>query len=731
MDSVESIGGEVSTESEDQASRTRTIVVDSTGTILMECEGVSVITEGVAMPMGEVKEDTSVQQGDLQGEEVAVTNESFILATDQVSGHTESGLDENVTPVDEVNATESTVVSSDQAMEQEEFELQKNIASDEGVGEVTEAMALPATHQVEQNIKPVAGETVIHGNTLEAGDNAPKPEQGANINQTVLIAALENLKEGLQHVLVVPENQEGDGEDKQIPEKIYLKLVDENQKETKNEEEGTVNAEPATDGKVKEGESSSGEKETDAEDAKEDNNVKKEEIEPEDDDEDEDDDDEEDEQYKAERKFIESVVVSRTGRVIKRPAHFADSELDEWSQEEGKRKRRRRMKESAVSDKPFSCDSCEKSFVHEKGLEKHQEGEHAGPHKCEECDKEFPKSASLKAHEKIHLKEPEKPFKCSICGKAFPYSSHLTVHVRTHTGEKPYQCEYCGKGFVASCDLKRHIRSHQGLKPHNCSACEKSFSAMSDLKRHMKTHSGKKSHKCPFCEKLFARADSLRLHIQLLHEENNEAYQCGSCDKIFMQIRYLRAHQKYLHEEEGPYTVIPKAEAEEKIAEMKAKRDAEAAAKAAAKVSSDESATPYNVLKLSPDMVASSASAVDNDILSASLASTDVVPEENIEAATGADIEAGTGAVSTAQATETVAAPVKNIVVFLKQEGGMLQGEDGEIIGQTVQQIELPLDGVEGDISAEALQEVALQAMQQISAGENVQHIVIHQVTNP
>ena len=42
----------------------------------------------------------------------------------------------------------------------------------------------------------------------------------------------------------------------------------------------------------------------------------------------------------------------------------------------------------------------------------------------------------------------EKPYQCKHCDKSFAHKSTIFYHQRTHTGEKPFQCSNCDKSFA-------------------------------------------------------------------------------------------------------------------------------------------------------------------------------------------------------------------------------------------------------------------------------------------
>ena len=83
-----------------------------------------------------------------------------------------------------------------------------------------------------------------------------------------------------------------------------------------------------------------------------------------------------------------------------------------------------------------------------------------------------------------------KPFTCDTCGKSFHYSCRLQMHEITHTGGKPHTCDTdtCGKSFTTSSYLRLHERTHTGVKPFTCDICMKSFFHVTGLKSHEILH---------------------------------------------------------------------------------------------------------------------------------------------------------------------------------------------------------------------------------------------------
>lgn len=76
------------------------------------------------------------------------------------------------------------------------------------------------------------------------------------------------------------------------------------------------------------------------------------------------------------------------------------------------------------------------------------------PYGCSVCQKKFVIEKDLKKHQAIHRRA--KAFPCSLCGKSFVSASQLHMHRNVHTGDKPYSCHLCWRRFSHPSNLKRH-----------------------------------------------------------------------------------------------------------------------------------------------------------------------------------------------------------------------------------------------------------------------------------
>ena len=201
--------------------------------------------------------------------------------------------------------------------------------------------------------------------------------------------------------------------------------------------------------------------------------------------------------------------------------------------------------------KPFTCDTCGESFANLEHLTNHK-GTHTGvkAFTCDTCGKSFAQLRHLNVHKRIHT--GVKHFTCDTCGKSFAYSKALEVHNRTHTWVKPFTCDTCGKSFAHSGYLKMHKRKHTGLKPFTCDPCGISFAQLGQLTCHQRTHTGVKPFTCDTCGKSYIASGHLIRH-EMTHTCTKQ-FTCDKCGKSFTVSRHLKWHQM-THRSVIPFTL--------------------------------------------------------------------------------------------------------------------------------------------------------------------------------
>lgn len=185
-----------------------------------------------------------------------------------------------------------------------------------------------------------------------------------------------------------------------------------------------------------------------------------------------------------------------------------------------------------------------------KDFSKTKSGKKADVQECCFCGKTL-SSYRLRVHMMCHI--TERPFKCDQCPKTYKYHSHLEDHKASHQQVLPFCCETCGKGYVNHNLLKAHITmKHKNEKPVQCSVCGAGFLNNFRLKRHMNRHTGQKDVQCDLCGMGFTTDYNLRQHVQGVHKKVR-SFSCTLCGQLFMTNYQLKVHTIKKHSEERPY----------------------------------------------------------------------------------------------------------------------------------------------------------------------------------
>lgn len=176
----------------------------------------------------------------------------------------------------------------------------------------------------------------------------------------------------------------------------------------------------------------------------------------------------------------------------------SDASVDEKSTKSKKKTTpKRKYKKKGL----FECEVCQKNFLSESLLERHDvlhsnifiqmENNVDDSNRCIVCNSSYESQEELKEHIKHHKKKlkDELVIDCQYCKKSHCSYSNLIRHLKTHEENKTLKCTECGKKFAPdSQELIDHLNMHKGFAPNSCEVCGKVFMRRHRLLNHLKTH---------------------------------------------------------------------------------------------------------------------------------------------------------------------------------------------------------------------------------------------------
>ncbi|XP_059614513.1 zinc finger protein 425-like [Phlebotomus argentipes] len=209
------------------------------------------------------------------------------------------------------------------------------------------------------------------------------------------------------------------------------------------------------------------------------------------------------------------------------------------------------------SRKEFFCGICAIMFTNQFHYDQHV-AKHDS--QCKICNRTFTKKAQYLKHMAI-MHSSEKPFSCDICQKSFKVKQWLRTHQKIHLSpnDTPVKCPYCSKSFRTSIRLHSHKSyAHRGLPltitdpPFSCSVCKEDFALLDDLKKHVPIHKPRRIVKpatCAICKKTFCGTFNLKIHVGRFHKESDlpknfrkNRFECSTCTKKFQCSASLEKH---------------------------------------------------------------------------------------------------------------------------------------------------------------------------------------------
>ena len=110
----------------------------------------------------------------------------------------------------------------------------------------------------------------------------------------------------------------------------------------------------------------------------------------------------------------------------------------------------------------ISCNSCSfqtkcTSYLKKHIYNRHTEIEDKTVFTCDICQKHFLHKTSYNLHIEIKHRNASKPVSCNICSKEFYNNIELKRHVSViHEAKDIYQCNLCGSKFKYKHNLETH-----------------------------------------------------------------------------------------------------------------------------------------------------------------------------------------------------------------------------------------------------------------------------------
>ncbi|XP_037040462.1 zinc finger protein 135-like [Bradysia coprophila] len=206
------------------------------------------------------------------------------------------------------------------------------------------------------------------------------------------------------------------------------------------------------------------------------------------------------------------------------------------------------------TERPFSCNECERRFVRVSALKIHQRAhERAKKEKssciCDECGKTFSGKKNLKVHQRIH--SGSTPYSCKECGKNFNQLANMITHQLTHASysERRFACETCGSKFSRKDTLEHHRRTHTDDRNFECDVCGSKFKTALSMKRHRWGHSADTNYACDICSKTFYSKSYMTVHLRT--HTGSKPFACDLCPYRSNENSQVKRHKKYSHREIG------------------------------------------------------------------------------------------------------------------------------------------------------------------------------------
>ncbi|KAF7654785.1 hypothetical protein LDENG_00064950 [Lucifuga dentata] len=244
----------------------------------------------------------------------------------------------------------------------------------------------------------------------------------------------------------------------------------------------------------------------------------------------------------------------------------------------------------AATERLFLCPNCDKHFLHESHLKKHQIARHqphSGQYQCHQCSISFSSSRHFLSHLKNHHNADTA---VEICHEYFPNATELISNFPVHS-EGTFECKICKMTFTSGSELDEHEHCHlTAATQFECTECGQSFLGSDAFRQHHCTHkqhsimeteysdppakrskftydpaagedeeidvTGEDLHNCPVCSKRFSSQSGLLEHQNKYHP-NEKPFKCDLCGKSFALRQYLKDHKRRHLQKLPTQTTVP------------------------------------------------------------------------------------------------------------------------------------------------------------------------------
>ena len=201
----------------------------------------------------------------------------------------------------------------------------------------------------------------------------------------------------------------------------------------------------------------------------------------------------------------------------------------------------------------FACDKCDKSFVREDFLKKHQTEKHDLVCLCGICKQGFQSLKELEEHFENHELQPnsfEKIHSKPLKKKSGTTKKTIMIKYTSKSISKENKCVTCDTSFRTANQLLYHIAStHE--KTHKCDNCDKVFAESIYLQIHLGEAVNKAYHKCDSCTKLFKNSCGKMAHMKdcqkkptILDKSREKLFGCRFCKERFDYVKQFLDHVK-------------------------------------------------------------------------------------------------------------------------------------------------------------------------------------------